>query len=213
LADVYYAKGDNYYKINRYQESADYLRKALKLKYEHVYEDKLSYILANLAFFSAYQKQEENTNQLLKLSVNYNQKSLRAAPKNVLYWKTQAKNSYLFYQINEDLKRLEDGIQALKTARNLAPTDPKIPYSLAVFYSLLADEVKEIKTKKEYQQLSIKEIDFSIDLKSNDQSFYLLKGQLLKKFGQPEAARKSFQYILDNFDSNDAEAISELKDL
>lgn len=213
LADIYYAKGSNYYNIGRYQEAAGYLNKAIKLKYEHVYEDKLSYLLANLALINAYQKQEEATRQMIKLAQYYNQKSLRAAPKNVLYWKTQAKNSYIFYQITNDPAALQMGIQSLKTARYLSPTDPKIPNSLAIFYSLLADETKDKRLKKEYQNLSIKEINLAINLKANEKSYYLLKGQLLKKFSRREEAKKSFQYILDRFDANDAEVISELKNL
>lgn len=212
LADISYAKGDNLYKVGQYQESANLLNQAIKWKYEHVYEDKLSYVLANLAFISGYQKEKEIAQQLTELSKYYNKKSIKASPKNVLYWKTSAKNEYLFYQNDGDINNLYVAIESLNQAKKLSPTDPKISYSLALFYSLLVDE-KNIKNKKELQQLSILEINRSITLKSNDASFYLLKGQLLKKFGRLEEAKKTFQYILDKLNPEDTEAKKELQGL
>ncbi len=182
LADVNYAKGDSYYKIGNYQAAGSYLNEALKLKYEHVYEDKLSYVLANLAFVSAYQKQEETAKQLINLANFYNKKSLEASPKNSLYWKTTAKNYYLFYQVDQSSNYILEAVQALKIARTLAPTDPKISYSLSIFYSLLADSEKNFNTKKEYQNLAIKEAETAIKLKPNDQGYKELRDQLLQKY-------------------------------
>ncbi len=182
LADINYAQGDNYYKIGNYQSAAYYFKQALKLKYEHVYEDKFSYVLANLAFISAYQKQIETAKRLVDLANYYNKKSLAASPQNSLYWKTKAKNDYLFYQISQDPKKIVDGIDALKIAKKLAPTDPKISYSLSIFYSLLADEEKNSKTKKKYMDLSIKEAKETVDLKPNDQGYKIFLDQLVKKY-------------------------------
>jgi O-antigen ligase len=182
LADINYAQGDNYYKIGNYQSAAYYFEQALKLRYEHVYEDKFSYVLANLAFISAYQKQIETAKRLIDLANYYNKKSLAASPQNSLYWKTKAKNDYLFYQISQDPKMILDGIEALKIAKKLAPTDPKIPYSLSIFYSLLADEEKNPKTKKEYLDLSIKEAKETVNLKPNDQGYKNFLDQLVKKY-------------------------------
>jgi len=182
LADVNYASGDSYYKVGNYQAAGSYLNEALKLKYEHVYEDKMSYILANLAFVSAYQKQQQTAKQLIDLANYYNKKSLEASPKNSLYWKTKAKNYYLFYQITQDPADIKVGIETLKVARTLAPTDPKIPYSLSIFYSILADSEKDNTAKKEFQNLAIKEAEITIKLKPNDAGYKQLRDQLLKKY-------------------------------
>ncbi|MBI2641262.1 O-antigen ligase family protein [Candidatus Roizmanbacteria bacterium] len=146
LADMQYAAGDRLLKAGQYSEAADAFLKANKLKYEPVYEDKLSYALANLAFLSSYQGKQEKTDtqKLISLSDSYNLKTLKASPKNVLYWKTRAKNYFLFYQITSDNNDLLKGIEALRKAQELAPTDPKVPYSLALYYSLLLDSTNEL---------------------------------------------------------------------
>ncbi len=211
LADINYAQADNYSKMGDYQTAANLLYSALKLKNEHVYEDKLSYILANLSFIASYQKQPEMVDKLMSISDSYNQKSLRRAQKNVLYWKTRAKNLYLFYQIKLDKKYLEEGIYALEKAENLAPTDPKIPYSKAIFYSLLLDETKEDEKKKEIQALSLKAVEETISLKPDYRDGYFLKGQLLKKYGRNDEAKAVFKYILKNINPNDEEAKKEIE--
>ncbi len=213
LADVTYAKADSFSKLGDYQTAASLLERALKLKYEHVYEDKLSYTLANLAFIASYQKEEEAAKKFILLAQTYNQKSLKTSPKNILYWKTKAKNEYLFYQVTLDKKYLEEGIKTLDQAKELSPTDPKIPYTQAIFYSLLEDETKDKEQKSKYEALSIAAINETIHLKSNYRDGYFLKGQLLKKYNQNEEAKKAFQYILKNINSTDAESIDELKEL
>lgn len=213
LADYYYAKGDNYSKIGDYQKSAQALESAYNLRYEHVYEDKLSYVLANIAFIASYQKQTDLAKRMVLTADALNKKSLTASPKNVLYWKTRAKNFYLFYQINLDKKDLISGIQALGEAEKLAPTDPKIPYSLAIFYSLLEDDTKNQSEKSQYEAFYLSEINKAIDLKPDYRDGYFLKGQLLKKIGQREEAKKVFQFILDKFNSNDQDVKKELTTL
>jgi len=213
LADITYARADIYSKSGDYQTSAELLTKALKMKYEHVYEDKLSYVLANLAVIASYQKQSELSQQIAVLADTYNKKSLQASPKNVLYWKTRAKNEYLFYQISLDKGKIAEGINALLQAQNLSPTDPKIPYSQAIFYSLLYDEEKQSNQKELYKKQSLDRVDNSIKLKPDYRDSYLLKGQLFKKYGKRDEAKKIFEYILKNLNSSDSDAEKELQSL
>lgn len=213
LADITYAKAEMYSKNGDYQTSAKLLTDALKMKYEHVYEDKLSYVLANLAIVASYQKQPQLSQEIITLAEGYNKKSINASPKNVLYLKTRAKNEYLFYQITLDKGRLIDGINTLLEAKKLSPTDPKIPYSLAIFYSLLYDEEKQPLEKNVFKTESLKQIENSIMLKPDYRDAYLLKGQLLKKFGEKNESRKIFEYILKNINISDEDAKKELQSL
>jgi len=192
--------------------AAFYLKeKALKLKYEHVYEDKLSYILANLAFLSYYQKEKAYASSLKDLSIYYNNHSLSSSPKNVLYWKTKAKIYYLFYQMDLEQKNLQIAIEALKKAQILSPTDPKIPYTLAFFESILSEQVKNNEEKEYYKNESLKAIDYAINLKDDMIEAYLLKGQLLKKYKKINEAKTVYRYILDNLDPHNQEAKRELE--
>ena len=213
LADIQYSQAEIYAENDEYQNSILYLGNALDLKYEHVYQDKLSYDLANLAFISSYGNVDEQdlTKKLQELSILANNESLKASPKNVLYWKTRAKDYYLFYQINLDKHEIEKGIKALKVAKELSPTDPKISYSLSLFYSLLYDDEKQKDEKLKYKDYSLVEIERVIRLKPNYYDGYFLKAQLYEKYGENDKAREIYEYILKNFNSNDKEVLNQLE--
>lgn len=213
FADIKYAKADNLTKLGEYQKAAQNLNDAYNLHYEHVYEDKLSYVLANIAFIASYQEQSEIAKNMRQTADELNLKSLKVSARNVLYWKTRAKNYYLFYQITSDKQDLGQGIKALQLAKQYSPTDPKIPYSLAVYYSLLEDENKEDKEKLKYKQLALFEVEQAINLKSNFRDAYFLKGTLLKKDKKFDQAKTAFEYILDYINPDDEEAKAELDSL
>lgn len=214
LADIQYSQAEIYAENDDYQNSILYLSNALDLKYEHVYQDKLSYDLANLAFITSYSKDEQVlTKKLKELSILANNESLKASPKNVLYWKTKAKDYYLFYQINLDKHEIEKGIEALKIAKKLSPTDPKISYSLSLFYSLLYDDEKQKEKKLKYKDYSLVEIERVIKLKSNYYDGYFLKAQLYEKYGENDKAKSIYEYILKNFNPDDKEVLNQLEKL
>lgn len=214
LADYYYAKSEEASLAEEYQYSALYLDTALKLRSEHVYEDKYSYTLAQLALIAAYDnKNGKIAKALLKLSEEYSDRSLKRAPRNLLYWKTRAKNAYLYYQMDFDKSYIKEALKSLDTASLIAPTDPKIPYSVSLFYTLLEDDAKDPNEKEKYRQLSLKAIDSAIDLKSNYRDAYLLKAQLLKKYGDKQQARSVLQYIIKHIEPNDLEAKKALQEL
>lgn len=213
VADIQYSKAEEYYRASDYKEAATLLSQALDLHYEHTYEDKISYALANLSYLASYQKASESAGTLVTLSNYFNLKSLKASPKNVNYWKTRAKDYYIFYQSTLNIKDIQKGIEALKNAQKLAPTDPKIPYSFALYYSLIAEDAKESTAKELYQKLSLESADKSIKMKANFQEAYFLKGQLLKKYGNDEEARRIFEFILLNINPISKEVKDELESL
>lgn len=213
IADIRYNEAESYSRSGDYQQAAVEYNDIMKMHYEHIYEDKLSYVLANLTYVAAYQKEKKTADNLLQLSQFYNRKSLQASPSNINYWKTTVKNDYLFYQSELDPKYIEHGIESLKTARVLSPTDPKLPYSEALFYSVLEDEEKDQQKKEELQQKSLASINTAIKLKSDYRDSYFLKGQLLKKYGNKEDARKTFQFILDHISNADEEVKKEIAEL
>lgn len=213
LADVNYSYGTKYARVNNQQKAAEYFEKALKLRQEPVYEDKFSGSLSYLSAVAALQNQTDLAKQIAVLSDSYNRKTIQIYPKNVFYWKTRAKNMYYFYQVTGNENELLQGVRALKAARNLYPTDPKIPYSLALYYSILYDASQSNLDKQNWQKLFLEEIEKTIKLKSNYREAYLFKGQLQKKYGQIDQARKTFEYILNNFGKNDAEVLKELQSL
>ncbi|VVA43615.1 conserved membrane hypothetical protein [Candidatus Roizmanbacteria bacterium] len=215
IADVNYSYGLKYLKPKTldYQKAASYFERALKLRKEPVYEDRFSGSLAYLSALAVFQKQDEPAKQIAVLADLYNRKNIQDYPKNVFYWKTRAKNMYYFYLVTNSENELLQGIDALKKARMLSPTDPKIPYLIALYSSMLFDISKNNLDKQNWQKLSLEEINKVVELKSNFREGYLLKGQLLKKYGSILEAKKIFEYILKNFNPRDSEVLKELQTL
>lgn len=132
-ADLKYNEAKSYIAASEYGPAMIDLHDALKLKDEHVYEDKLSSALAYLAFQSSFDDKKRAAD-FIELSKYSNYKTLTAAPYNMLYWKTQARNYYLYYQVTHDIADLHHGIEAMEHAQKLAPTDVQTMYALAVMY-------------------------------------------------------------------------------
>ena len=212
-ADVSYSYGLKYVRVNDQQKAAGFFEKALKLRSEPVYMDRFSSSLAYLSALASVQKETEIAGEIASLSDTYNRKLIQDYPKNVFYWKTRAKNMYYFFQITGKKNELEQGISALINAQKLSPTDPKIPYSLALYNSILFDLSKSDQERQSLSKLSIDEINEVVKLKSNYREGYILKGQLLKKYGYYSEAKKTFEYILENFNKNDVEVLKELQTL
>jgi O-antigen ligase len=215
LADINYSNGLKYAnpQVADNQKAASFFEKALKLRYEHVYEDRLSSSLAYLSALAFLQKENDIAQKIAVISDSYNRKTIEDSPKNIFYWKTRAKNMFYFYQITGNKNELTEGVSALLTAQKLSPTDPKIPYSLALYYSQLLDIEKNINEKENWKKLSLEEINKSIKLKTNYRDAFFFKGQLLKKYGEIDEARKTFEYILKNFDKNDADVLKEINNM
>lgn len=213
IADVNYSFGLKYSKLTDEQKAAQYFETALKLRDEPVYMDRFSSSLAYLSAVASVQKEAELSKQIAELADQYNLKTVQKYPKNVFYWKTRAKNMYYFYLATNQEQELFQGVQALEEAKKLAPTDPKITYSLALYDSMLYDASTNAADKNKWQTESLSEILATVKLKSNYREGYLLEGQLMKKYGLAQAAKEVFEGMLKRFDPKDAEVLKEMESL
>ena len=213
LADINYAQAEKYSQLEYYQQAANHLNRALKLKYEHVYEDKLSTYYAALAIIAANQNQKKLSENLIAASQFFNDKAIQSSSKNILYLKTKAKNNYFYYQASLNQKFIEEGIKALIKAHNYAPTEPKILYNLAIFYNF-SEEINQNKKKREL--LLNKALDYcnqAITLKPNYRDALFLKAQILLKIDKKLEAKNVLNQILEKIDPNDQEVKKMLKTL
>jgi len=142
-ADRLYKQAKDQAYQDNYQNSVLLLTKAIKLKYEHVYEDQLSSNLAHLSFISSFDNAQDTSPQLIKLSKDANAHTLRNNPQNIQYWKTRAKNHYLYFQVTRDVADLERSVESMQHVISLAPNDVQSYYMLGLFYSVLAQETGE----------------------------------------------------------------------
>jgi O-antigen ligase len=212
-ADYLYAQSDALMKNGVLESSIYVLEKARALRYEHVYDDKLSYMVAQYAYAQAYKQKSDSIQQLIAKSDELNLQSIRESQINLLYWKTRVKNQYLFYQMTLDKKYLFTGLSALSEAEKLAPTDPKIPYFASTYYTLLFDDEKDAKQKQTYMNNSIKEAEKAIVMKNNYIDAYTLKIQLLKKYKRTAELKAFLMFYLGNVSPTDVSAQKELEQL
>jgi hypothetical protein len=213
IADYNYAQSDIALKSNNSGAAVNLLQKALSFREEPVYEDKLSYALAQYAYMAAYEKDKDKSAQMIDLAEKLNLKSIQSSSQNVLYWKTRVKNQFIFYQMSLDKKYLFTGLAALDEAYKLAPTDPKIPYFSASYYSLLYDDEKDVKQKKLYQEKSLAAINKTISLKSDYGEAYYLKIQLLRKYNMKSEAKSLLEWYIPRYAPNNEQIKKELEQL
>ncbi len=211
IADIFYARAQENIRQDRYDKAVNLLDQALSIHYEHVYQDKLSSYLATEAYLTSYQKDNTATQKLMVRADEYNRSSLQASYHNMFYWRTKAKNYFLFYQMTSSKKYLNESIGAFNHASELASTDPKSLYMKALVYSYVYNEEKDKKLQATYKDQSLETIERVIQLKNNYRDAYFLKGQLLKKYGRKDDARGVFEYMLKNINPTDEEVMKELE--
>ena len=126
LADITYNQSDSYNSKNDYQNALSFALTSHQLNpNEPLYTDKLATIYSELALST---ENQEYVDQ----AVNYSDLTINNSPANVNFWKQRAQD-YL-YLSGVDVKYFSTTITALTNAGKLAPTDPKIPYSIGQFY-------------------------------------------------------------------------------
>lgn len=177
VADTQYAQGLIYEANGDYIKAGQLVTTAVNLHPEPMFLDKLSYLDANLALIASYQGEKDLVVKFMEGSRQASLRALRSSPKNIQYWKTDAKNNLVYYQITLDKTYIETGIASVQLAMSLAPTEPKLPYTLAVFYSILADDASDSNTKKSYLARAVESANKAISLKPN----YTNAKEFLKK--------------------------------
>jgi O-antigen ligase len=218
LADMTYASADLQARSGNYQTAYEEFQRALQYRYEHVYEDKFSNVLSNLAFIAAYQNQSDLTTELIELSDTYNRKSILTSPANVLYRKTTSKNKYLHYQISLDPKYLDEAIEAIEQAKELSPTDPRLSYTQALFYSLYYDEVsgstpEANKQREDYKQRALNEAGMTVAMKPDYKDGIILYADLLNKFDEQDKAIAVLEDYLNTYNPLDGDILDKMQEI
>ncbi len=167
IADTQYAQALVYEANDDIVTAYKHLHTAESLHHEPVYLDKLSNYEANLALIAASQGKNDIAEKSLQQSQLHGAQVLKSSPYNVQFWKTNAKNNLIYYQLTSNQQYLFDGLKAIQTSMTIAPTDPKLPYSEAVYYSVLSSEAKKSTEKATFTRLARESLDDALALKPN----------------------------------------------
>lgn len=197
-ADTEYATGVSLDRQGEYLLAYNRLQEAIKRNPSPpVYQDELSWSAANLAFLFSLQKDEANTNNFLQLAIASSDKALAISPRNLNFYKTRAKIYFRLAQI--DLNFLGQAREILLKAHQLAPTDAKIVYNLALVYQALGQKEEAVKTFEE-----------AVKIKNNYFEARLALIGLYKQAGQMEKALEHYRVIYPQ-ETNPLKKINEWK--
>jgi putative inorganic carbon (hco3(-)) transporter len=136
-ADIAYALGNNLDKVGQYQQAYPQLVQAVKMvPNEPVFQDELSINLAALSAGLYSQKDTAQAAEAAKNAIALSNDVVTHHPNNVVYWKDRVR---LFYTLSATDQAdagtlLQNAIEAINTAKTLAPTDAKIAYNQGVLY-------------------------------------------------------------------------------
>jgi len=204
-ADVSYALGYNYNRINAFTEANPHLEKAVSMRGgEDLYKNELSINLAALALLAAQQNNQELTAQLATRAKTLSDEVAQSNPNNVVYWKARTRVIFSLAELSPPL--LNEAVAAIEKSSQLAPTDAKVLYNQGLIFD-------QVGRKEE----ALQKLDKAISLKANYRDAYYAKGLFLsqaaeaeqnptKKQALKEEATKTLEFIITNISPTDQQS-------
>lgn len=200
-ADKAYAVGKNYVRAGEYQLGLQNILLAIsKSPKEALFYDTLSDNYADLAIYFA-------TTGEATLSAEFANESLRASNQQMIlnnrhlnFYKTKASVMTILAQIDEGF--LQEAKETLLQATQLAPTDPKLIYSLAVVEHTQGNMDEALKLYKT-----------AIELKPNYVRPLLKVSEIYFGMEKYDEAIQPLDYILENITPNDSEVLEKKKEI
>lgn len=162
-ADLLFKKGLVALEQKNTVSASTFFSKASRMSNNHVYLDKLSYALSQLAFLQSFSNDKKVAEELINTSIKVQETAISMSENNIAYLKTKAKNNFLYFQVTSDLKHLKNSIDTLKYVTNLASTDASSFYLLALFQSFYYKEDETYKNKTEF----LNSINKALNLRPN----------------------------------------------
>jgi putative inorganic carbon (HCO3(-)) transporter len=213
-ADIAYALGNNLDKVGQYQQAYPQLSQSVQMEPEEpVYQDELSINLAALSAGLYSQKQTTQAAEAAKEAIALSNDVVTRHPNNVIYWKDRVR---LFYTLSATDQAdapmyLQNAVQAINTAKILAPTDAKIAYNQGVLYGQAGDIPQAIQILNDTIKLKPNYTDAYVALglfyhqEAIDQSGKVIKPDIQQK------AIDTYEYVLTNFDPSNKQVKQSLE--
>jgi len=207
-ADFHFSRGKDYVKLNQVQTGFNHLQKAVNLMpSEPLFHSEYSEALAKMALIY---HQQLNTppaeippdqlpqlqaqlttlkNQIISQAILESNLVIQKNPVHLSYWKSRIKVFLLLSTIDQQYQPA--ALEALQTAIDLSPTDPKLKYNLALLYNQM-------------NQTGLAEqiLQETLNLKPDYEIARLSLASLYQQTNQLDLAKQHYQYIVDHFPSN-----------
>ncbi|MBI3954865.1 O-antigen ligase family protein, partial [Candidatus Gottesmanbacteria bacterium] len=200
-ADTIFAKGYSESQNQDYTKSYKNIRQSIILNSdEPLYYDEFVVPAGYLSLLTYENKDTTLSGQLRDESILASNEAIKISPNNVNFWKTRTRLFFMLGQIDE--KYYDDAIDSLERSKFLSPTDPKIPYNLALLYD------KKDKTLK-----AIEMLEETIRLKPDYKDAYMALGLFYEKEKKFDLARKEYNFILERLDPNNEDVKKRLENI
>lgn len=200
-ADYQFAQAEKLNKNEEYDLAFNSLQLAIRARpQEPIYRDELAWVAANLAVSTHQQKNATLSAQLVEVAISESDKALKISPYHLNFWKNRTK---MFHQLSKiDEEYYQEALASLLQATELAPTDPKIKYNLALFFA----SNNQIDT-------AIKALEEAVVLKPNYENAHYALALFYEQQGEKNKAKEHLEYILEKINPNSQPAIEKLKGL
>lgn len=212
-ADQSFALGSNLSRSGEYEQAYLNLKTATqRVNFEPTFKDELASndsILA-VSLLSSFPEDDKKASQAAELAQSLAREAIVTTteltadhPNNVVFWKTKVR---VFYTLSQaDPKYLSFALEAIKKAKELAPTDANISYNLGLLYGQSQDTKKAIEVLNE-----------TIKLKPNYVNAYYALGLFYRQLATNEKDRiinaeyeqkaiDQMEFILKNLDPQNEE--------
>lgn len=212
-ADINYALGYNYNRINQFQDANPSLEKAVQLRGgEDLYKNELSVNLAALALIAAQQKDTNSVSQFATRAKELSDEVVKDNPNNVVYWKARTRVMFSLAELSPTV--MNEAVAAIDRSHKLAPTDAKVLYNQALIYDQIGkkDQALQmlnqtIQLKKDYRDAYYAKALFLSQMAEDN------KKDLVKSADLKNQAKIPLNFILQNISPADQQAKDLLKTL
>lgn len=200
-ADKYFNLGHQLNRANQYIQAYTNLKKATELDpREPLFKEELSQVASTLSIIAVGQKETDLANKLKSEALNLSDALIKDYPKNVSFWKTRTRVLYTLSELDQNF--LQDTLQAILKAWELAPNDTKIAYNVGLIYAKLGDNDKAIETLKQ-----------SVALKPNYYEPRWALALFYEQIGEKDKAVEELNFIFKNLRPDDQQTKEKLKEL
>ena len=215
-ADTAYASAKTYLKAGYANESLKQLQTALKIRpKEALFHNQLANTYAQIAISLARQDiKNPQVNDFKQAALHEAATTLQLNPRHLNFYKSETRILITLAEIDPTL--LTQAKTILTQAIDLAPTDPKLMYNLALIE--LSGGQKEQKgqegqSKVDAAQTGIKLLEKTIEMKPNYEAARVALGKQYETHGKTQQALQQYQYIQENITASNQEVNQKIKKL
>lgn len=212
-ADVAYALGQNLDHAGEYSQAYSLLQSAVQQRPdEPVFKDELAINESVLATALATQNNKPDGLKLAQDAASVSTDVVTNHPNNVVFWKDRVRVMYFISQIDPtDSTYINFARDAIEKAHELAPTDAKISYNMALIYGQTKEIDKAIATLQNTIALKPDYRDAYYALGTYyRQKAVATDGKTVIHADYEQKAVELMHFILAHFDAQDKQAISAL---